>query len=415
MVGDTSAALFVATEQYHFDLRGKKSFRHELIGDGSGESGWKFIDFATMSKLIVPVCLSDDPDLENILSRQQVLDQFRSGKSVLRIAGPVQQPVEVAPLFNDRNVTIENILKVADPRRMSADLEGRGAPRLEFWTGDTVCRATAMGPEDELNAQRIIYLQDDNHAMVFTIILEENPRSFWQKLFRKPSTGTWRMSFKGRRFHDDVDGDWEVFEPEPVFEATRAFPERYYSLLATGWNALLDGISNYDQASILIAPDEVRRLLALPVVEPYDNFYGDTAGFCVGQVHCAFRQEGASYEHKPQPAMLRVDREYVHPDGRDLIESYFFAIYLQFDGKERVFISYKHDQDSEDGRLPLSFLGGHHLDLAVMAFNVARRRLDEANRQLLEHSIPPDWYDGFAIRHWKEKGVIKKLSKNWKN
>ncbi|WP_045229088.1 hypothetical protein, partial [Agrobacterium rubi] len=64
-----------------------------MIGDGSGESGWKFIDFDTMSKLIVPVCLSDDPDLENILSRQQVLDQFRSGKSVLRIAGPVQQPV----------------------------------------------------------------------------------------------------------------------------------------------------------------------------------------------------------------------------------------------------------------------------------------------------------------------------------
>ena len=27
----------------------------------------------------------------------------------------------------------------------------------------------------------------------------------------------------------DVDGDWEVFEAEPVFEGMRAFPERYHS------------------------------------------------------------------------------------------------------------------------------------------------------------------------------------------
>ncbi len=407
--GTTSAGLFVATNQYHFDLRGERRFGRQLIEEGRGGGDWDLMDFETLSKLIEPDCLLDDACLDHVaLMRDVVLDRLKSDQTVLLKEGVTDEPTVTPSLFEDRNITIDNILKIADPKRMPADLEGGSAPRLEFWTGDTLCRATAVGREDEFGAQRLVYLQDDTHALLFTVVLDEDPRSLWQKFSGKPATGAWRMSFKGRRFHTDGDEDWHVFETEPRIEGGRAFPEEFHPLLATGWNALLDGISTYDHAETLVDPNEIRRFLALPVVEPYDDFYGDTCGFWYGKLFCSFRQDGALFDDKPQPALLCVNRKYTHVDGRDLVEMYFFSIRRQFDGTESVFITYKDDQDRDAEQRPLSFLGGPHLELARRAFNAARRNLDAANRELIESGIPPDWEDGFAVKHWRKKGLIRR-------
>jgi hypothetical protein len=406
--GETSAALFIATEQYGFDLRGGRGFRRQLIDEGPGGGDWDLMDSETLSKVIEPDCVMDEPDYGHVvLMRGEILRRLKAGQPVLRKEGLEEKVPTVPSIFDDRNVTIDNILKIADPGRMPADLEGRSAPRFEFWADDTLCRATAFGKEDEFDARRLIYLQDTSHALLFTVSLEEEPRSFWQKIWRRPPAGVWRMGFKGRRFHEEGDEEWLVIEPEPHAEGLRAFPEEFHPLLAKGWNTLLDAVSIYDHARTLINPDEVRRLLSLAVVEPYDNFYDERFGFWAGHVCCGFRQDGALWEGKAQPALLRVAREYTHTDGRDLIELYFFEIRRHFDGTECVFISYKDDEDSEEPRVPISFLGGRHLELARRAFNTARRNLDKADRDLLERGMPPDMDDAFAIKDWRKKGYIK--------
>lgn len=407
VVGTTVAGLFIATEQYHFDLHGERRFKRQLIEEGVCGGDWELLDLETLEKLLEPDCLMDHVSFYHVdLMRDAVLDRLKEGKTVLRKAGLAPEITAVPTLFVDRNVTIDNILQAASPKRMSDDLEGRTAPRLEFWFDNTLCRTSAIGDENELGAQRFVYLQDETHALFFKVELREESHSWWQKISGKQRTGSWHMGAQGRGFHPDGDEEWQELDTGLQADGNRSIPQVFHPLLATGWNALLNGIATYDYASTLVRADEIRRLLSLPVVEPYDDFYGDSCGFWHGQLFCAFRQEGALYDDKPQAALLRVDREYTHADGRCLVEMYFFSIRRHFDGTEGVFITYIEDQDCDAEQLPLSFLGGRRLELARRAFNTARRNLESANCELVENAIPPNWEDDFAVTYWRKKGLI---------
>jgi hypothetical protein len=104
--------------------------------------------------------------------------------------------------------------------------------------------------------------------------------------------------------------------------------------------------------------------------------------------------------------LLRVSRERYEPDDREREEAYFFEVLRHVDGSECVFITYKSDLNGEEEQVPISFLGGVHLERAQRAFRLARRNLEVVNRLLVEDGIPPDRRDDFAIRHWREKGYI---------
>lgn len=340
--------------------------------------------------------------------RDDVLDRLQRGEDVLRKTGLREETSAVPGSFADRSVTVDVILQLTKLKYLRAAAAGEYYATLEFWTGDTLSRIGSSGSDTEFGAKRFVYLQNETHALIFTVILEEDPLPLLQRLLGRPTTGTWRLYCKGRRFHAHGDEDWHVIAFEPRQQPGRPFPDDFQPLLAIGWNTLLDRISTYDHAATLIDPKEIRRLLALPVVEPYDDFWGDSCGFWYGQLFCAFRQEGALYDTEPQPALLRISREYTHADGRDLIEGYFFTLRQQADGTECVFITYKDDEGSDAAHLLISFEGGRHLERARRIFNAARRNLDQANCELLEYGIPPNCKDDFAITHWRKQGFISR-------
>lgn len=141
----------------------------------------------------------------------------------------------------------------------------------------------------------------------------------------------------------------------------------------------------------------MRALLSLPVVEPYDDFESDERnGFWAGSTYCAFRQQGADDTRTP---LLHVT---VEEDGADL---YFYEIVKTADGSEMVEVTYsphrKSDEESDPG-----YTGGPALDQAIQRFQLARHNIIAMNEELLAGRLRCE--DGFAMRHWREKGYLKK-------
>jgi hypothetical protein len=242
---------FAATDQYDYDLRGLRHFDRQLIDEGPDDGDWNWMDVETLSRLIEPDCVDDDLNLMFAgLQRRRILERLRLGLPVLRREGLTWKPDPVVSIFKDRDITVDNILKIADPSRMTAGPEDDDTPGFEFWAGDVFCRAAASGKANEDGVFRLVYLQDGTHALMLLIGLEEEPRSLMRKLTGGPRTEQWRMTCKGRRLtEEDGEGD------EEWHEIAQPFPEEFHPLLGSGWNTLLDAVSTYDHSRTLVDPN----------------------------------------------------------------------------------------------------------------------------------------------------------------
>ncbi|PKH26723.1 hypothetical protein CIG19_02710 [Enterobacterales bacterium CwR94] len=411
VAGHTSAS-FLSTPYHHLlDFSWPQNFEPESLAEHCAAIPHEILDVESLSKIIALDCLDSESDENHIpLLPHNIRERLNQGLPVMCAEALAAESLYFTPEPDHSWVTIDTLLRIAQPHRFSDELEERSAPRFEFWAEDTLCRVTLSGEEDELHALRIVYLQNDTHAMLITIELNDG-RSLLDKILRQPLISEWRMHFQVRRFHETRDEKWKKLTLQKITPGQHAFPVEYHRLIATGWHALLSGIATFDHANTLVMPEEIVELLALPIVQPYNDFYDeDKCGFWSGEMHCAFRQAGTLFEGRPQSAVLRVSREYTHCDGRELFEMFYFKINRDIEGKESVFISYKEDQESDAEQIPLSFLGGRLLTQARRALNIARKNLLEANRQLVEDGIPPDWADKFAIAHWRETGVMARIS-----
>ena len=379
--GDVAAALFIATEQYDYTFHGQQHFRRQLEENAPDGGEYYLYDAQALSTLIDQEYLCDfydDGSLNIFLDREAMLDKLRVGQSVIRMEGLDDAPPAIPSLFADRRLTNENIIKIVDPCRMIFDPDSPKTSNFGFWAGDIWCYASLKE-----SGARSIYFENATHK-AFVLMNEEGVTTLG-----KPIQAEEWMDISTMRAPNDSG---------------------YIQLLAAGIHAVLDGVSIFEYARTLIDPQEIRRLLALPIAEPFDDYYSDERSGCwLGAVHCAYRQEGALYKDAPQLPLLRVAREYTDTDGNECIEEYFFTVQRHIDGSECVVIAYKSDQDNGK-RLPISYLGGRHLQLAPIVFRVARRHIEMANKDLVEDGEPPYPLDdddhGFALEHWRAKGYL---------
>lgn len=412
--GNTSIALSMVVNDYKLDLIGGHEFEQKLIGDERGMGDWELIDFETLSWLIEPSCIVEDPELENvILSGKLVLERLKRGQSILQQDTWKNGAVPPVELASDRSISIENIHRLCDPRRMPADAGDRVTSQFEFWIEDTCCRAAASGISAIMYAQRFVYLQNPSHGLLLTASLEELPRSFKERLMGKPVTGQWRMNYQGRRFSADGDEDWHAIPQKPRASASDTFPEEFHELLALGWNSLFDGIANYDHVNKHCCLEDLYRILDLVLVKPYDDWYDDERnGLWLGEFYVSFRQDGVVKDGEVKPALLCVGRtirtEYIEDldEVRNINERYLFSVINHADGSKGMII--QHDDDDSDDEAPLvtlNFSGGRNLEMARRIFKRICRDLEKANADLMENGIPPNYDDIFALEYWQENGI----------
>lgn len=170
-------------------------------------------------------------------------------------------------------------------------------------------------------------------------------------------------------------------------------PTEIHELLQRDWDAAVASRQR-DQGDL--DPAVLRDLLALPLAEPYDDFYdGDRHGLWLGSLICSFRQA----ENRPgDTPMLRVSSS---EDDTDL---FFFEILKLANRTDSVTV--KHMDDLDEGEYTHPWLtGGDALERALRMFAVAKRNIERANKALLRGERVSD--DGFALKHWRRKGYLK--------
>src|SRR5690606_29131512 len=183
-------------------------------------------------------------------------------------------------------------------------------------------------------------------------------------------------------------------------------PERYTKLLQSGWKATLQAVSNREYAWNLITPQELREVLALPLVEPYNDYYDDKNGFWAnGNRYCAFRQEGAMYDAKPMPALLKIAWGYQDNDGKQRIAAFTYEIRRNLDGSESVLMAYQADEDDNGSWENISYTDPSKAREACWEFRAVTRRLRQLNTELLSGEPPYDAPD-FAWEYWQKKGYV---------
>jgi len=392
--GNASAAVLADTEEYHLEVAGAIQARRRIsqwdeVGD------WCDLDGRVLQDIFVPDCILDGED-GPILWREKMREHFEAGRAVVRLDrldAPAAPPA-MASLFPDRQLTIANIERLTAPALLPEAVKPGLARRYEFWAGELFCRASADQDDGEPHPLRTVYFQDGSEKAVSIRVGAEPPRrGLWARL-RGAQGRAWRIAAKARSM-TGADTEWHPLDSL----GTGPFAP----LIQQGWNQLLDGASAYAHARTLIDPARLRALLALPLAEPYDDFYDDDRnGLWAGSVYCAFRQDGAPFDGEPMPALLRVSAEAAGRGGE--VGHYFFELQRHLDGSECVRIDHKPGEDQD--RVCLSYVGdAASLGRAARFFDTAERNLVRANAQLLAGE-PPNRDDGFALAHWRGKGYL---------
>jgi hypothetical protein len=180
----------------------------------------------------------------------------------------------------------------------------------------------------------------------------------------------------------------------------------HVALVLEGWRFLQEGTSSRHWTTQIISPQDIRHLLALAICQPYDDYDDeDRCGFWVGHCHAAFRQQKSA--PATEEPILRLSQELHQPNGTSVIESYYYDIETCMDGKERVRIRHKADQDAEEAPVQIDPVGGPELAAALRLFKLGAREMRRTNAKLLDGETP--WFadeDAFAMDYWKQQGYL---------
>ncbi|WDM79531.1 hypothetical protein ACCQ13_01945 [Xanthomonas sp. NCPPB 1638] len=392
--GTTSASFFIASQDAQTQLRnGCSALRTWNGGD------WDLVDAVERAQWFDPRCLAEDPlRCEVPLIRTEVVRLLIDGNSVLNT--DVLDPTLAIPfIFQNRDITPRNLLQLANHSRMPALVGEQAHPHFKFRDRGLFLRALSGGQSIESDgAMRAAYFESPDYAVCLTANAERQPAPLLGRLTGKPAQQAWSMKCEFREMTEDAP--WHLI--------TADTPEAARALAFHGWNRMLRAVCTEDYARNAVTPQMLRDVLALSVVQPYDDYYSDErCGVWADTCFCAFRQDGALWHGKPKPAMLRVTRTPAGPDGHERRERYFYEIQTNVDGSESVCIELDAEPDNDDAALlMLNFIGGERLDKAVRVFHLAKRELEQVDWRLQEYGFVPDADDEFALDHWRALGLI---------
>ncbi len=395
--GDLSGGLLLQTDQYAVEVRGEQRVRQHWEGLES-LSAWTGMDRIDAFE---GDCVITDDDVP-FLWRKQMIRMILDGKSVLRpsyLMAPVLPDIPF--LFENTEINPVNIRRVTASSLLCMRHPEDTAPCYEFWMDGVFIRAVAYGQEGDEGCFHGVYIQDDDrHALLLRSEPVEQSRDILPGVLSGDSTYLWQISCKFR-YLEGNDTEWHSLN--------RHAPKVFTTLCQIGWQGLLQAVSHYEYARTLIEPSHIRKLLNLPLVQPYDDFYDDDRhGLWLGNLFIAFRQQGAMFHGEPQMPLIRVGREYEDANGDTLHEHYFYSIAIHADGTESVLIGYKADEN-EDTRIPVSYTGDAQLHYAVPLFHKAMQALERYNENLLAGE-PPEYAEGFAREYWSRHGILGNIS-----
>ncbi len=382
---DASARLFLSTEQYGFSIGGERNFERWIF-DREGDEGWRLDDPDALGDFIDSAFITDD---SAPLARDEILAAVRAGQDVIPAPRPDESGSAVHDIFRVHNVNPDNIRLVAAADNLVAGGNDDALGSIEFWSADLFIRLTLL-PDNKNAPERKLYFQLDEKIAVLV------------GLFNRPPTFLGRVtatikSLIGRPREQHLIKLWRNVEEEGAWSyLDTSAPAEVADLLRRGWDAAMQSFVNRRRVRKDLNPGTLRELLALPLAEPYHDFYDDDRnGLWVGSLYCSFRQAEARPGDTP---MLRVTAS---EDDSELV---FFEIVKMADGSECVSIKHMDDLEEEEYTYPW-LAGGDALDTSLSMFGAAKRNLELANRALLRGERVAD--DGFAIKHWRKMGYFK--------
>lgn len=392
VAGDAAARLFLVTEDYGVDLRGEHRVGRWIQADHDIGEGWPLDDPHALGEEIEAGFIAaddDDDDGPAVLLRDGILAALREGRRVL-CAERDADAERIAALFPDPAISIDNIVRIVRPEWLYTSPEDPADSQVEFRDGDLFCRISLI-PDGEKPVECKLYFQLGRQwaAMIGTFnepLTRAGRRAALPGKLIGRLTGRARPQTLGLIWRDVANqGGWLVMDDSAPAEA-RALAER-------GWQAALRYAAAQSQLHEAVTPAMIRELLALPLAEPYDDYYcDDRNGLWVGDTYCSFRQE--SEEECP---LLRVKAAGFH----------FYAAVRTADDGEKISLRYTPSLEADESGVSSDpdCTGGRELQRALRAFHTARRNLLRANRALLAGARVAD--DDFAVGHWRAKGYLR--------
>ncbi len=397
--GDAAATLFIDTDEYHVNIDGKKDIGLSI---GSlGTSGlWLEPDAAMLATVLQPDCVTEE-DGEPSLWREKMLEYFEAGTSVIQRNGVEEAAKlpEIPVIFAGDAISTANLQRLTLPSLMPETPLTEHVYTYECWLGDLFFRAVVeYDPASKQPVYHAVRLQEsESHAILIETAIQPPKVGLLGKLTGKHSAVNWNLSMRTQ--------DMAAASGWAPYQSGRS-PVRFTELLQYGWKATLQAVSNREYARNLITPQELREVLALPLVEPYNDYYDDKNGFWAnGNRYCAFRQEGAMYDAKPMPALLKIAWGYQDNDGKQRIAAFTYEIRRNLDGSESVLMAYQADEDDNGSWENISYTDPSKAREACWEFRAVTRRLRQLNTELLSGEPPYDAPD-FAWEYWQKKGYV---------
>ncbi|MGU3494076.1 hypothetical protein ACLBXM_08540 [Xanthobacteraceae bacterium A53D] len=387
--GDATAAMAIVTDGYDFTIRGERRFARWILDETEGGDAWRLDDPDALAEFIAPDLLFADDEDAGSLWREKILDAVRAGRTVICPDTPDGDGQKARALFPDSSITERNIRLVGAPHLLNEGGEDGAIGSVEFWSGDIFCRISRL-PDGHREPETKIYLQLDERLAVLIGLFNKAP-TLGQRLagFIRRLTGKAPLQYPAMIWTDlESEDGWQEL-------GTRSPPD-VRELMARGWDVALDFVAARERLRAAIPVKALNTLLALPLVEPYDDFYDDDRnGLWLGRTYCAFRQQDA---RPGKPALLRVT---VDEDDTNL---FFYETAQMADGSQMVDVRFAAELRDDEYDHP-GLTGGPELERAIRLFTTAQRNLMLSNAALMAGERVGD--DGFALKHWRQKGYLK--------
>ncbi|MGE8206791.1 hypothetical protein ACQKP0_19965 [Heyndrickxia sp. NPDC080065] len=386
VAGNASALLFMDTDEYYVSIKGEQQFILR-ISNWDEFGNWDDLDDELLQEVFVQECLLK-LDEKLYFNRGRMLDYFEIRHSVI-IPDKVKrvEEVDIPFLFENADISIGNLLRLADSNLMPYEAGENKSLKYEFWLEDEFFRVIRAARPSEYRA---VYFQQDQCAMIVELIENKQEDNLLKKLVRRTEKPSMILNYRWR-YIEGKDTEWYTLDVRS--------PEQFHHLLKNGWRTLLTNVSRFEYYRRSISPEQIRDLLSLPVAEPYDDFYGEEkGGFWSGNMFTAFRQPGVVRNGEEKSPCFVVAREI-----GDEMEIYHFSVEKCMDGNDVVNILYQAENGYEHSAF--SVWDEERLKIACRLFRNAERRLLSLNRNLLAGEVPYD-AEAFAIEHWKRKGYI---------
>lgn len=396
--GAATARVCLQTEDYEITVHGQSRWQHHLL-EWEEALLEEDADGRTLATWFDSDCLYEYEG-QQLLDRTQLIERLRAGKpcflppedrGVLEFEGLEQfvfPSVAIAPEILD--MATAPSLMPAKPEDQEENESQTMIFHREWWdiTTDFFYRLTVgLVPETRALAYQGVYIQQDEHLAV--IIELPAQRKGGQE-------GTLGMQW---RRMDVSDAPWQNYDANRDTELAE--------LLPTYWQSLLRELSLLWNTGQYVSAERIQQLLALPLVEPYDDYEDDDrCGLWLGNWYFGFQQENGESEGEPLEALLEIGREYVDTSAEDedtRTERFFYTVRARLDGRPYVEIQYEQHEEAE--LEDISHTNAALVRRALRVLNLAEQELLNANQRLLAGEPVGD--DKFALRYWRKKGYLR--------